>query len=140
MGGVGGRHTPNIVKCARKLVKIQSRCKRVGHNIFCDLFLSKNSWSIDQSPQMESVSAHHCFLINYFLMKKRVFYAIFPNHKLSHLLAYVETFSKALILIREASIEGCGGCPTPKDLACRQICSTPLVLAREVLPSTPIGT
>ena len=50
-GWCGGRHAPNSVKCARKLVKIQSCCRRVGHSIFRDcIFFSKNSWSIGQTP------------------------------------------------------------------------------------------
>ena len=30
---------PKILKFARKLVKSQPWCKRVGHNIFCDFFI-----------------------------------------------------------------------------------------------------
>ena len=39
-GGMEGGHVkpPRIFKLARKLVKSQQCCKRVGHSIFCELF------------------------------------------------------------------------------------------------------
>ena len=44
IGGVGGRHAPNIFKFAKTLVKRQPCWKRVGNTTFCDLiFLSNNS-------------------------------------------------------------------------------------------------
>ena len=36
---MGGCDAPNIFTVARKLVKCQPCCKRVGHSIFRDLFL-----------------------------------------------------------------------------------------------------
>ena len=38
-GRRGGVAPPSIFKFARKLVKSQLGSKRVGHSIFCDLFL-----------------------------------------------------------------------------------------------------
>ena len=60
MGGMGDVTPPNIVKCARKLVKVQSCCRRVGHSIFRDLSFSNNGWSIGQTlPPKKSVSVYH---------------------------------------------------------------------------------
>ena len=62
LGGVGVSRPPNIFKFARKLVKRQPCCKKVGNSIFCDLFFfSNNSWSLRQNapPPIEGVSAHH---------------------------------------------------------------------------------
>ena len=38
---IGGRRgiTPNISKVARKLVKSRPRCKRNGHDLYCDPLL-----------------------------------------------------------------------------------------------------
>ena len=47
--GRGGVTPSNVFKFARNLIKGQPCCKRVGNNIFCDLFFSNNSWSIGQN-------------------------------------------------------------------------------------------
>ena len=47
---MGGVTSPNTFKFARKLVKSQPCCKRVGHSIFYDLsFFTNNSLSIGQN-------------------------------------------------------------------------------------------
>jgi len=56
----GRRALPNIFKFARKIVKSQPWCKRVGHSIFYHLFsfFSNNIWSISQNAPQQKVSRH----------------------------------------------------------------------------------
>ena len=45
-----------------------------------------------------------------------------------------------MISTRGKVIAGAVGAAPAKDLVCRQICSIPVILVREVVPSTPVGT
>ena len=47
-----------ILKFARKVVKSQPYCKRVGHSIFCDLVFSTISWSIGEKAPQQYLSEH----------------------------------------------------------------------------------
>ena len=67
IGGRGGRHSPNICKIARELVKRWPCCKRNGQGLFCDLFISDSILLLlvvgqivktSLPPPNDSVSAH----------------------------------------------------------------------------------
>ena len=58
-GGMGSVAPPSIFKFARKLVKSQPCCKRVGHSNFCDLFLvTIVGQFVKMPPPQRKVSRH----------------------------------------------------------------------------------
>ena len=73
-GGVGRRRTPNVFKFARKLVRRQPCCKRVGNSIFCDFFLVTivGEFVKTPPPRTEGVSVHHCLPLGYDINRRYV--------------------------------------------------------------------
>ena len=61
MGGVGGgRRAPNVLIFARKLVKSQPCCTRVGNGSFRDLFIVAIVGQLIKTSLRKGVSARYC--------------------------------------------------------------------------------